>query len=212
MPAVTASGWLAMAHSACIELPEAAREYLLGLARQAICRQAPGPGTTTGAALEQHCGVFVTLKQGGELRGCIGQLEAKQSLPLMVSECAAGAAFRDPRFPPLQPGELEGVSISISVLSPLQPMALSDRQSLLAQLQPGIDGLLISEGQRRATFLPAVWEQLPEPERFLGQLLAKAGLPADYWSDALRCSRYTSCSFSEPPPPGQRSPVRAGSR
>ncbi|RLQ22442.1 AmmeMemoRadiSam system protein A [Seongchinamella sediminis] len=201
-----------MAHSVSTELGLAARQRLLALARQAISGHQPPPEITAEAGLGQCCGVFVTLKKHGELRGCIGQLEARQPLPITVADCAAGAAFRDPRFPALQAGEVELVTISIAVLSPPLPLAASDRSSLLAQLQPGIDGLVIAEGERRATFLPSVWEQLPDRSQFLSQLLAKAGLPADYWSDELACSRYTSCNFSEPPLTGPRSPARAGSR
>lgn len=186
-----------MALSASIELGEPAKHCLLTIARRAICGQAPLREMPAEEDLRQCRGVFVTLKKHGALRGCIGQLEAEQPLPTMVTECAAGAAFRDPRFPALQANEVDLVRISISVLSPPQPMVVNDRADLLAQLAPGVDGLVIAEGRHRATFLPSVWEQLPGEVQFLEQLLKKAGLPPDYWSGTLTCSRYSSCNFTE---------------
>jgi len=141
--------------------------------------------------------VFVTLKKSGALRGCIGTLEADDPLAIAVAKCAVGAALRDPRFPPLEVAELHGVRISISVLERPRPLAVMDREELLATLRPGQDGLLLESGRHRATFLPQVWEQLPEPEQFFAHLLKKAGLAADHWSDELRFQRYGSTNFSE---------------
>ncbi len=139
----------------------------------------------------------MTLTTGGKLRGCIGQITSREPLLDTVAECATGAAFRDHRFPPVTAGEMDHIVLSISVLSEPTSMSVNSRRDLLAQLQPGIDGLVLREGQRQATFLPSVWEQLPQAEQFLGQLLQKAGLPADHWSAELRFSRYTSHSFTE---------------
>ena len=146
-------------------------------------------------ALRQPGACFVTLHQQGQLRGCIGSLEAVRPLVVDVAENAYAAAFRDPRFPPLAASELDTLALSISVLSPATPMRFSSEQDLLSQLRPGIDGLILEQDHYRGTFLPLVWEQLPTPQAFLRQLKRKAGLPADHWSERIRVSRYTSESF-----------------
>lgn len=148
----------------------------------------PGPLGEPGAS-------FVTLNRHGQLRGCIGSLSPHRPLAEDVAENAWSAAFSDPRFAPLREDELDGLDIHISILSPAEPMHFSSESELLQQLQPGVDGLIMEEGFRRGTFLPSVWEQLPTPELFLRHLKQKAGLPADYWSDTLRVSRYTTHSF-----------------
>ena len=139
---------------------------------------------------------FVTLKHDGQLRGCIGSLEAHRALIEDVAENAYASAFRDPRFPPLERPELNGLHLSLSVLSPAEAMAFNSQADLLQQLRPGIDGLILQAGAKRGTFLPAVWESLPQPDKFLSQLKFKAGLPADYWSDDVQVWRYTTDSFS----------------
>lgn len=146
--------------------------------------------------LQQERAVFVTLNRDGALRGCIGHLEAVQSLLQDVADNAYAAAFSDPRFPPLTTAELDGLELHISVLTPAQPMEFKSEQALLSQLQPGIDGLILQEGYHRGTFLPSVWEQLPEPADFLRQLKLKAGLPADHWSEKIQLYRYQTESFS----------------
>lgn len=140
---------------------------------------------------------FVTLKIDHELRGCIGTLTAHRALIQDVANNAYQAAFRDPRFEPLQAQELKQLHISISILSPPEPMQVKSEQDLITQLRPGQDGLIIQDGQHRATFLPSVWEQLPDPVIFLQHLKNKAGWPADYWSDAIQAQRYTSFEFGE---------------
>ncbi len=140
---------------------------------------------------------FVTLNERGRLRGCIGHLEAIQPLVADVAENAFNAAFRDPRFPPVSAGEFDALEIHISVLSPPEPMEFSSQEDLLRQIRPGIDGLILEEGVYRGTFLPSVWEELPDPRQFLAHLKLKAGLPQDYWSDTLKVYRYTTESFSE---------------
>ena len=112
-----------------------------------------------------------------------------------VAENAFAAAFRDPRFPPLRPDEYPRLEYHISILNPPEPMTVTSEADLLQQLRPGVDGLVLIEGARRATFLPSVWEQLPDPRQFLAHLKMKAGLPADYWSDSLRFERYTVEEF-----------------
>ncbi len=147
--------------------------------------------------LQERRASFVTLNRHGRLRGCIGHLEAIQPLVADVAENAFNAAFRDPRFPPLTAGEFDDLEVHISVLSPPEPLAFDSEADLLEKIRPGVDGLILEEGPYRGTFLPSVWEQLPERGQFLAQLKMKAGLPPDYWSDTLKVYRYTTESFSE---------------
>lgn len=133
---------------------------------------------------------FVTLEINQRLRGCIGMLEPVRPLVLDIAENAFAAAFRDPRFPPLNAEEVPHLAIHLSILSPSHPLSFTSEQDLLAQLQPGIDGLIMQEGTRRGTFLPAVWQSLPDPKQFLQHLKQKTGLPLHYWSDTLQVSRY----------------------
>jgi AmmeMemoRadiSam system protein A len=139
---------------------------------------------------------FVTLQAAGKLRGCIGTLEPRLSLVEDVSHNAYAAAFRDMRFPPLQAFELAGLSLQISVLTAPAAFDIDSEAALLAQLRPGIDGLILEEQALRSTFLPSVWETLPEPANFLCHLKLKAGLAADYWSASIRFWRYTTESFA----------------
>lgn len=145
-------------------------------------------------SLQPERATFVTLQKSGQLRGCIGMLEACRPLVADVAENAFAAAFEDPRFPPLAPLEMEGLDIHLSILSPPEPMSVRDEADLLRQLRPGVDGLIIEDGPRRATFLPSVWEELPEPAAFLRNLKRKAGFRPDHWSRSFRASRYTVVS------------------
>jgi len=138
---------------------------------------------------------FVTLHAEEKLRGCIGSLEPRTSLAEDVSLNAYAAAFRDTRFQPLQADELDTLSLEISVLSRPEMLDFDSESSLLEVLRPGIDGLILQEHDFRSTFLPSVWESLPDPARFLGHLKLKAGLPTDYWSASIRVWRYTTESF-----------------
>ena len=140
---------------------------------------------------------FVTLHLGGQLRGCMGHLEALQPLVVDVAENAYAAAFRDPRFSPVRATELDGLEYQVSVLSPATPLRFASEADLLGQLRPGVDGLILREGARRGTFLPSVWTSLPEPAQFLTQLKLKAGLAPNHWSDTLQVSRYTTESFGK---------------
>jgi AmmeMemoRadiSam system protein A len=146
--------------------------------------------------LQQPGACFVTLYENQQLRGCIGSLEAHQPLVRDVSENAFSAAFRDPRFPPLQSSERGLITLSISVLTPATLMNFNSEQDLIDQIEPGVDGLIMQDGFRRGTFLPSVWEQLPDKRLFLQHLKQKAGLPSDYWSETLQVSRYRTESFS----------------
>jgi len=138
---------------------------------------------------------FVTLNWNGQLRGCIGSLEAYQPLVNDVAYNAYAAAFSDPRFPSLSENELDDLELHISVLTPAEPIQFDSESDLLEQIRPGIDGLVLEDGYNRGTFLPAVWESLPEKTSFLQHLKMKAGLPKDYWSPTIKVSRYTTESF-----------------
>lgn len=145
--------------------------------------------------LRRQRACFVTLNARGNLRGCIGHLEAVQPLVRDVAENAFAAGFRDPRFPPLRQAELADLELHISVLSPAEPVPFSSEADLLTRIRPGIDGLILQDGFHRGTFLPSVWEQLPEVEQFWRHLKRKAGLPLDHWSPNLRLFRYTTEAF-----------------
>ncbi len=147
--------------------------------------------------LQQQGASFVTLNKKGALRGCIGTLQPYQALVSDVGEHARAAAFSDPRFPPVTLDELADIVISISVLGKPRVISFKDEEELIEQLRPAEDGLILQEGAKRGTFLPSVWESLPQPRQFLQQLKRKAGLAPDYWSDSLEVSRYRTQSFSE---------------
>ena len=140
---------------------------------------------------------FVTLTQNTELRGCMGTLEANEALAQSVANTSYNAAFCDPRFAKLERHEANQTLIEISVLTPMQPLSVIDRQDLFKQLRPGIDGLLLQDGRHRATFLPKVWESLEQPQEFFQHLLRKAGLSGTHWSDNMRLHRYQSESFHD---------------
>ncbi|WP_024329185.1 AmmeMemoRadiSam system protein A [Thioalkalivibrio sp. ALR17-21] len=147
------------------------------------------------APLDRPGASFVTLKREGELRGCIGSLEARRPLAEDVLHNAVAAATRDPRFAPLDAGELEGLAYSVTLLGPSEPLEADHRDTLLQALRPREDGLILQAGPRRATFLPAVWASLPDPEAFVDALLRKAGLPRHPWPEGLQAWRYGSLEF-----------------
>ncbi|MBS1139716.1 MAG: hypothetical protein H6R13_1169 [Proteobacteria bacterium] len=147
--------------------------------------------------LHQPGAVFVTLTQHDNLRGCIGSLEAWRPLLKDVQENALAAAFRDPRFEPLTTDELPITRVEVSLLTPAEPMRFSSEADALAQLRPDIDGVIFTAGNRRSTFLPQVWEQLPEPAMFMAHLKQKAGLPADYWGPNVQLERYQVKKWKE---------------
>ncbi len=140
---------------------------------------------------------FVTLTQNKDLRGCIGTLEAHRSLLIDVKANAQAAAFHDPRFSPLTVHELDSTEIEISLLSAMQPMMFSGEQEALAQLQPGVDGVVFEFGHYRSTFLPQVWEQLPDASIFMAHLKHKAGLQSGFWDDEVKLYRYTVSKWKE---------------
>lgn len=140
--------------------------------------------------LQQPGASFVTLTQRGQLRGCMGTLSAYKPLAQDVADNAVASALRDPRFPPVTPLEVPRLKVEISVLTVPVDFPVRDEAELLQKLQPGVHGLILHDGAHRATFLPSVWEQLPDPRDFVAHLKHKAGLPADYWSPTLRCQVY----------------------
>lgn len=142
------------------------------------------------AELLEPRATFVTLFINHKLRGCIGVLEAIRPLAEDIAQNAFSAAFRDSRFPALQADESKKLEIHLSLLTPAESVLFSSEQDLLAQLNPGIDGLILQEGYRRGTFLPSVWDSLPNPVEFLQHLKQKAGLPPNYWSDTIKIYRY----------------------
>jgi AmmeMemoRadiSam system protein A len=148
-------------------------------------------------ALLQPAATFVTLKAQGELRGCIGSLEPRRPLAVDVRENAVAAAFRDPRFPPLEAAELDGTSIEVSLLSKPERLDAVDEEHLIACLQPGVDGVVLEVDGHRATFLPQVWESISDPREFLGALKRKAGLSENFWSPRVRVSRYEVSKWTD---------------
>jgi len=149
------------------------------------------------AFLRERRASFVTLKSAGRLRGCIGSLAPTQSLLDDVKRNARAAAFADPRFAPLTLSEFDDVCLEISLLSETSPIEFDSESHLLAQLRPGIDGLILRHMQHCSTFLPQVWESLPRAQDFLAQLKRKAGLSADFWAPDIAVSRYTVERWAE---------------
>lgn len=179
-------------------------QLLIALARQAIASEfdVVGPALPHPAWLDEAAAVFVTLTQPdahghNALRGCIGNLEVHRSLINDVQANARAAAFKDPRFPALKRNELDTTRIEVSILTPAEPMLVADEADALRQLRPGIDGVILEQGWHRATFLPQVWEQLPEPRQFIANLKHKAGLETDFWAPDIRLSRYQVEKFRE---------------
>ncbi len=180
-----------------IDLHEPAlRERLLNLATLGVRHAAEARAEPTLDLVSEtpallHPGAsFVTLKREGRLRGCIGSLEPTRPLAQDVAANGYAAARRDPRFAALEIRELDGLELSVSTLGPQQGLVVADRSELLVTLRPGVDGLVVRSGTHRATFLPAVWEQLPDPESFIAALWRKAGLPIDAWPRELQLTRY----------------------
>jgi AmmeMemoRadiSam system protein B/AmmeMemoRadiSam system protein A len=181
---------------------DALGQALLVRARNAIAARLKQPtqAETDHPALARPGATFVTLTQNGELRGCIGSLEAHRVLDQDVRANAVAAAFSDPRFPPLTLAELPHTRVEVSLLTAPQPMSFSSEADALRQLRPHVDGVIFIAGQRRSTFLPQVWEQLPEPRLFMAHLKQKAGLPADWWSSEVELQRYEVQKWKEATP------------
>ncbi len=185
-------------------LPASAGPVLLGLARSVISEAL---GQTAALLppdvnwLREPVASFVTLNQRDALRGCIGSLSAHRPLAEDIRANALAAAFHDPRFPPVSAAEWLSVQVEVSVLSPLERLTVRSEVDLITQIQPGRHGLLLRYGSYQGTFLPQVWEELPDPKQFLSQLKRKAGLPSDFWSLDLEVYRYHVEKWREPQAP-----------
>jgi AmmeMemoRadiSam system protein A len=202
-----------MPHSACSEdiiaLSSSDKQLLLDIARAALLAATSGVDPYPKAesesselknyppALRQEAACFVTLSIEGQLRGCIGSLQAHQALVYEVRQNTASSALRDPRFAPVSAADVDRITIEISILSQPKAMQFSSESDLLKQIIPFEDGLVLEEGRHRATFLPLVWEKLPNKADFLTELKSKAGLPRDYWSNRLSVSRYKTLIIEE---------------
>jgi uncharacterized protein len=177
------------------------RFELLTLARASIeaalarGELAPYQNAPMNPELDRPGASFVTLRVGEDLRGCCGTIEATRPLHVDVWNNAWASAFADPRFPALTPEEWNATGIEISVLSEPEPCDVRSELELLELLRPGIDGVILQAGDRRSTFLPAVWEQLPDAQQFIRHLKLKAGWPADFWPADMQVWRYTTESF-----------------
>ncbi|MGH8634446.1 MAG: AmmeMemoRadiSam system protein A [Burkholderiales bacterium] len=180
-------------------LPQDAGNVLLPVARAAIATQL---GMSHSASedlpwLQMNGACFITLMLGNRLRGCIGTLRAHRTLVEDVKANAVAAAFRDPRFPPLEAGEFRDVALEVSVLSALEPLSFTDEPDALRQLRAGVHGVVFEYGHHTGTFLPQVWEDFKEPTDFLAHLKYKAGLPPDFWDAEVRLLRYTVFKWRE---------------
>ena len=174
-------------------------EILLAIARAAIAREL---GRETRAPedaqwLFEPGATFVTLRKEELLRGCIGTLEARRPLLQDVKANAVSAAFKDPRFPPLVLDELDATHVEVSLLSPLELISFENEQHALSHVEPGLHGVSFEYGRHKSTFLPQVWEELPDLREFMGHLKQKAGLPPDFWDPEVKLSRYTVSKWSE---------------
>ena len=174
-------------------------DALLVRARNAIAAEFGRPPATEPdhPALHRVGATFVTLTQQGELRGCIGSLEAHHALDQDVRANARAAAFRDPRFMPLTETELARTRVEVSLLAPAMPLAFTSEADAIRQLRPGIDGVILEYAMHRGTFLPQVWESLPEPHRFMAHLKQKAGLSPNFWSNGIKLFRYEVTKWKE---------------
>ncbi|MPZ27202.1 MAG: AmmeMemoRadiSam system protein A [Micromonosporaceae bacterium] len=177
-------------------------EVLAGLAAAAVAAQLaghpfaghPADGHPPTSPLHAPGATFITLSTAGQLRGCIGSLEAQRPLYRDVTRNAV-RAMTDPRFRPVNHTDWPHLDVSVSVLSPPEPIPTPTPETLLAALRPHVDGLTLTSGRRRATFLPRVWEKLPTPEQFVAALLAKGGWPPARWPPGLSAHRYTAREF-----------------
>lgn len=183
---------------------KAERKHLLALVRSVIKAGLDGRQPVDGEIisceypdLQRQRACFVTLKIDGQLRGCIGNLQADSRLIDAVARNAYLAAFRDQRFNPVNRDEVELLEVEISVLTPMRELPVLSNEDLLQKLRPGVDGLVFEAGNKQATFLPAVWQQLSDPKNFVSQLKQKAGLSADYWSDEVQCKIYQAIKITQ---------------
>jgi uncharacterized protein len=178
-------------------LPAPCRDELLRVARESIRYEIEHATpmrideASYAPELRVHRATFVTVHCDGDFVGCIGTIKPRESIVASVARNARAAAFDDPRSSGVRAQDLDRLDIHLSLLGPLERMTFSSEADLVAQLRPGVDGLVLEDRSHRGTFLPSVWESLPEPRAFLTQLKLKAGLPADYWSPTIAAYHYT---------------------
>lgn len=172
---------------------------LLRLARDSIAHHLGGPlpEIPDGDVYRHKAATFVTVTRHGELHGCIGTLDPYRTLVDDVQHNAVAAAFFDPRSRPLLLGEMGAISIEVSLLGPLQPVHVRTEAEAIEKIRPFEDGVVLRDGRHRATFLPQVWDKLPDPREFLAQLKQKAGMPAHGWSPSMEVFRYSLLKWSE---------------
>jgi AmmeMemoRadiSam system protein A len=186
-------------------MPENRGTILLEVARAAITVRLGRTVVADESAswLATHGATFVTLTQGGQLRGCIGTLESFRPLGEDLKANARAAAFDDPRFPALTLDELQRTRVEVSLLSSQEPLEWSDEADAIAKLRPGIDGVVLAHRGNRGTFLPQVWEQVPDATTFMRHLKRKAGLAPNFWAVDIQLHRYTVEKWKETPAPAQ---------
>lgn len=200
---VVGYGAFVVSENSQVRFDIAERQQLLFLARNAILGQFKQPGSFEikldqySRSLRRSLASFVTLKIQGRLRGCIGSLVAQRELVVDVAHNAIAAAVKDRRFKPLTLEEYRQIDLHISVLSPPYPVDIQTREELVARLRPGIDGVILQQGDHQATYLPSVWEQIPDPEQFVSELRAKAGLSRTGWSAQTSVRFYTTEEFGQ---------------
>lgn len=170
---------------------------LIAIARHAIAQsQRPTvPSEWTSGWLHERAATFVTLKLDGDLRGCVGSVVAHRPLGEDVAHNAYAAAYRDPRFAPVDESERARLAVEVSVLSEQEFFLAPTEDAAMVALRPGVDGIHLEFGGMRATFLPQVWESIPDPLEFLCELRRKAGLPTRFWHEGVRLSRYTVVKY-----------------
>lgn len=191
-----------MLASSCFELSKEARTQLLEMVWQVLDEAMQGngmqlPSQPSSQELLLPAACFVTLHHNGELRGCIGSLEVHEPLWRNACKNAYASGFKDTRFPPLTPDDRDGLSVEISVLSDLIPITNDGESTLLKELRPNVDGLLLEEGCHRSVFLPSVWEMLPTPEQFVRALKRKGGWLESYWSEDMILHRFTTVVIAD---------------
>ena len=186
------------------KLSEYEGNYLLAVARNTIKNRLDNMGEPQidwkdlPEKFQEQLGTFVTLTIDGNLRGCVGHIIPRETVIEGIRENSINAAFRDPRFPPLTREEFGTIEIEISILTAPEELSYTDANDLLSKLRPGVDGLILKKGHYEATFLPQVWDQLPDKEEFLSHLCLKAGLSHDSWrKEKLQVSTYQVQAFEE---------------
>ncbi len=180
-------------------LPTETAHTLLPIARAAIAAQLGKAHAADESSpwLREHGASFITLNLAKKLRGCIGSLRAHRPLLDDIKANALAAAFHDPRFKPLTAAEYDGIEVEISLLSMVNTLSFSDETAAMAQITPQVHGVIFEYGHHRSTYLPQVWDSIPDPQMFMATLRQKAGLPPNFWQPGVKIHTYTVAKFSE---------------